>query len=71
MTSPLCYSPETITILLISYSPIQNKKFKKKKKKKKALCLKTGGFLLISREIRNAQLLLMMIESTPISVPQG
>ena len=29
----LCYSPVTITTLLISYTPIQNKKFKKKKKR--------------------------------------
>ena len=28
----LCCSPETITALLISYTPIQNKKFKKLKK---------------------------------------
>ena len=32
MVEPLCCSPETITTLLISYTPIPNKKFKKKKK---------------------------------------
>ena len=32
MFKSLCYSPETITPLLISYSPIQNKVFLKKKK---------------------------------------
>ena len=31
MAESLCYSPETITRLLISYTPIRNKKFKKKK----------------------------------------
>ena len=30
MAESLCCPPETITILLISYIPIQNKKFKKK-----------------------------------------
>ena len=30
MAESLCCSPETITTLLISYIPIQNKKFKKK-----------------------------------------
>ena len=29
MAGSLCYSPETITTLLISYTPIQNKKLKK------------------------------------------
>ena len=31
MAETFCYSPETITTLLISYTPIQNKKFKEKK----------------------------------------
>ena len=31
MAESLHYSPETITILLIGYNPIQNKKFKLKK----------------------------------------
>ena len=31
MAELLCYSPETTTILLISYTPIENKKLKKKK----------------------------------------
>ena len=35
MAESLCYSPETITTLLIGYSPIQNKKFKKKDIKRK------------------------------------
>ena len=35
MAESLCCSPETITTLLISYTPIQNKKFKKKSKKGK------------------------------------
>ena len=35
MAESLCFSPETITILLIDYTPIQNKKFFKKLKKKK------------------------------------
>ena len=30
MAESLCHSPETITTLLISYTPIQNKKLKKK-----------------------------------------
>jgi len=34
MAESLCYSPETITTLLIGYTPIQNKNFKLKKKKK-------------------------------------
>jgi len=29
VTEPLCCIPETVTILLISYTPMQNKKFKK------------------------------------------
>ena len=29
---PFCCSPKTITILLISYTPMQDKKLKKKKK---------------------------------------
>ena len=33
MAEPVCCSPETITTLLISYTPIPNKKFKKLKKK--------------------------------------
>ena len=33
MTESLCCSPETITTLLISYTPIQNKKFFKKERK--------------------------------------
>ena len=28
MAESLCCSPETTTVLLISYNPIQNKKFK-------------------------------------------
>ena len=35
MAGSLCSSPETITTLLISYTPIQNKKFKKKWHKRK------------------------------------
>ena len=35
MAESLCCSPETITTLLISYIPIQNKKFKRKKTHKK------------------------------------
>ena len=31
MVESFCYSPKTITTLLISYTPIQNKKFKEKK----------------------------------------
>ena len=31
MAESLCYSPETITTLLINYTPKQNKKFKKEK----------------------------------------
>ena len=42
MTESLCCSPETITTLLISYTPIQNKKFFKKERKnarfKNGLC---------------------------------
>ena len=30
MAESLWHSPETITMLLISYTPVQNKKFKKK-----------------------------------------
>ena len=33
MAESLCCSPETITALLIGYTPIQNKKLKKKKEK--------------------------------------
>ena len=40
MAKSLCSSPETITTLLIGYTPIQNKKFMKKKKK---LSLVSGG----------------------------
>ena len=29
MAESVCYSPEIITTLLISYTPVQNKKFKK------------------------------------------
>ena len=35
MAESLCCSPETITTLLIGYTPVQNKKCKLKKKKKK------------------------------------
>ena len=31
MAESICCPPETITTLLISYTPMQNKKFKKKK----------------------------------------
>ena len=31
MAKSLCCSPETTTVLLIGYTPIQNKKFEKKK----------------------------------------
>ena len=43
MAESLCASPETITTLLISYTPIQNKKrfFKKREKKEK-----NTGFLM-------------------------
>ena len=34
MAESLCCSPETVTTLLIGYTPIQNKKFEKKKKEK-------------------------------------
>ena len=34
MAESLSCSPETITTLLIGYTPIQNKKFKRRKKKK-------------------------------------
>ena len=30
VTEPLCCIPETVTTLLISYTPMQNKKLKKK-----------------------------------------
>ena len=36
MAESLCCSPETITTLLIGYTPVQNKKCKLKKKKKEA-----------------------------------
>ena len=44
MAESLCGSPETITTLLIGYTPIQNKKrfFKKREKKKE----KNTGFLM-------------------------
>ena len=32
MAAPLLCSPETVTTLLVGYTPIQNKKLKKKKK---------------------------------------
>ena len=35
MAESLCFSPETITTLLIGYIPTQNKKLKKKKRKDK------------------------------------
>ena len=43
MAESLCFSPETITTLLIGYIPTQNKKLKKKKgkikrKRKKSMC---------------------------------
>ena len=31
MAESLCYSPETVTTLLIGYTPMQNKKFKNKR----------------------------------------
>ena len=37
MAKSLCCSPETTTTLLISYTPIQNKKFKMKKKQTKIM----------------------------------
>ena len=39
MTESLCCQPETITTLLISYTPIYNKKLKKKENKR-TLCQK-------------------------------
>ena len=35
MAESLCCSPETITMLLTGYAPMQDKKFKRKKKKKR------------------------------------
>ena len=35
----LCCPPETITILLISYTPIQNKKFNLKKRERALLAI--------------------------------
>jgi len=35
MAETLCGPPETITTLLLSYTPVQNKKFKRGGKKKK------------------------------------
>ena len=37
MAESLCCSPETITTLLIGYTPIQNKNFKLKKKAELAI----------------------------------
>ena len=40
MAKSLCCPPETITTLLISYTPIQNKKFKEKKSSPPAILSK-------------------------------
>ena len=42
MTESLCYSPETTTMLLISYTPIPNKKFIVWKTKQKTQIINTG-----------------------------
>ena len=50
MADSICCSSETITTLLISYNPIQNKKFKKQKepkKKKNALLKNTNHHLTL------------------------
>ena len=39
IAKPFCCSPKTITILLISYTPMQDKKLKEKKKKTLPKCL--------------------------------
>ena len=43
MAKPLCSSPETITTLLIDYTPIQNKKLKKKKRCNEIKVSQTGA----------------------------
>ena len=47
MAEPLCCSPETITTLLISYTPVQNKKVKKKKRLGQILSYSTLIFYFI------------------------
>ena len=57
MAEPVCCSPETITTLLISYTPIRNKMFKKQNKmqkkflmssrKNKTLVCNTGSHTLV------------------------
>jgi len=47
MAEALHCSPETITTLLISYTPIQNKKFKRKKRQQIILHINIESFLTI------------------------
>ena len=48
MAESLRCSPETITTLLVGYTPIQNKKFKGKKKKKLTSKPRPDGDALVS-----------------------
>ena len=53
MTEQLCYARETITILLISYTPIQNKKLKKTLPDEKMKIQETDSEKIFAKHILN------------------
>ena len=53
MTEQLCYARETITILLISYTPIQNKKLKKTLPDEKMKIQETDAEKIFAKHILN------------------
>ena len=57
MAESLHYSPETITILLIDYTPIQNKKLKKTQLSAVQSMKKNRVYILCSESIHLVQLL--------------
>ena len=59
MAESICCSPDTITILLIGYSPIQKEKCKKKKKKEITQCSSDSSVHMHTVLIKNATALLL------------
>ena len=57
MAESLCCSPETITTLLISYAPIQNKKFNKLEKNSKLI-----NYTLMAESEEELKSLLMKVK---------
>ena len=58
MAVSFCYSPETITALVIGYTLVQNKRFRRKKKE--AIVKKTNTTVLIADFTSDSKIFLKM-----------